>query len=225
MINRNKRDVLTPLKKRPDLNMDDQTTAKIENVLRNTDVKSKNVLFRLPKTVLFVPPILIALFLLLNSIFSTENHSAISGENASETLQTPFYFGNFLYIFGLILFMVGIGFIGAGLFFLFVKMERKQGVVSLLIGLSIVIGAMMLYENRPSYKGEALIVVENVSVYEHMGLNRCTVTAEETGIEYHFDSEFENTANDFCNAFEIGQEYKIQYEMVKAEYKLIGKLD
>ncbi len=203
--------------------MDDQTTSKIENVLRNTDVKRK---FKFPKIAFVVPPLLVVLFLFFNS--NNENSNPIgngANVNGSSDVSSSFYFGNIIYILGLILFAVGIGFLVTGLLFFFVKMERKQGIIATLIGIGIIAGSMFMYEARPPFEAETEITVINAGIVKHSEEHyRCFITEQHNSNNYYFDSETEEEAVAMCSQFELNEEYTIKYQYYKNEYWLIEKL-
>lgn len=128
-----------------------------------------------------------------------------------------------MYIFGLILFVVGIGLIGLGIFMTLIKMDKKKGSIALGVGVAFIVTTLILYTYRPAISGREIVTVKEATVVEQEnGTYRCFVRDEDSGLSYHHEADKEETAKAFCGQFEVGSEYSIsfEYDFDNGEYTL-----
>ncbi|MFE7064448.1 hypothetical protein ACFVAD_20145 [Sutcliffiella sp. NPDC057660] len=120
----------------------------------------------------------------------------------------------------LLLYAIGIGAIGMGIFYLLTQRDNKFALKSVLAGIILIIIGFVVNENRPVVKGSATITVEAVSLNESKGTGQyyCDVVDEESGVSYRFVGADSGEAASYCEEFEVGWDYKIDYKYEEEQY-------
>jgi hypothetical protein len=118
------------------------------------------------------------------------------------------------------LYAIGIGAIGLGIFFLLTQRDNKFALKSVLAGIILIIIGFVVNENRPVVKGSATITVEAVSLNESTDTSQyyCDVVDEESGIRYRFVGSDSGEAASYCEKFDVGSDYKIDYIYEEEQY-------
>lgn len=120
----------------------------------------------------------------------------------------------YLYYLTLVLYAISIGFIVFCLFSFFVKMDKKIGVIALIIGL-VLFGAAMSLNKIPR---EISVIIGNAQTSSYNNEYVCTIEGENIDAKYVYVNEDKDDAEDFCSQFEVGKEYKIRYSFKNDMY-------
>jgi hypothetical protein len=120
----------------------------------------------------------------------------------------------------LVLYAISFGFLGFSLFSFFVRMDKKKGVIGIIIGL-VLLGAAMSLNKIPK---ENAIIVGEVETSSNNNEYVCTIKGENMNTEYVYVDEDKNVIEDFCSRFEIGKEYKLRYTFKNDKY-VISKIN
>lgn len=119
------------------------------------------------------------------------------------------------------LYAIGVGAIGLGIFYLLTQRDNKFALKSVLAGIILIIIGFAVNENRPVVKGSATITVEAVSLNESTDTSSqyfCDVVDQESGISYRFVGADSGEAASYCEKFEVGSDYKIDYKYEEEKY-------
>lgn len=116
------------------------------------------------------------------------------------------------------LYAIGIGAIGLGMFYFLTQRDNKVALRSVLVGIILSIIGFVVNENRPLVEGKATIRVESVSLNETTDQYYCDVVDKESGISYRFVGANSGEATSYCEKFEVGSEYKIDYVYEEEQY-------
>jgi energy-coupling factor transporter transmembrane protein EcfT len=117
-------------------------------------------------------------------------------------------------------FAVGIGAIGMALLFFFARRDMKIATYSLVVGVVLLLIGFFINENRPAVEGNTLITVEKIEITNATDNNLfyCHVIDEESGISYRYEAEKQNQAKIYCEQFEMGSDYEINYRYEDEQY-------
>jgi hypothetical protein len=116
-----------------------------------------------------------------------------------------------VYIFTLILYAVTLGFIGLGIFMLFVGYEKKKTIIVLTIALILVIAGLSINKLIPVSKGERTINVDNKAVSEIDGVFHCVLKDDYLEMDFSYENSDKTKAETFCSQFNQGEQYTIKY--------------
>jgi hypothetical protein len=111
------------------------------------------------------------------------------------------------------LYAIGIGAIGMGIFYFLTQRDNKFALKSVLAGVILIVIGFVVNENRQVVKGSATITVEAVSLNESTDTSKyyCDVVDEESGISYRFVGADSGDAASYCEKFDVGSDYTIDY--------------
>ncbi|MDQ0860770.1 hypothetical protein [Bacillus sp. V2I10] len=116
-----------------------------------------------------------------------------------------------VYIFTLILYAVTLGFIGLGIFMLFVGYEKKKTIIVLTIALILVIAGLSINKLIPVSEGERTINVDNKAVSEIDGVFHCVLNDDYLEMDFSYETGDKAKADTFCKQFNQGEEYTIKF--------------
>lgn len=116
------------------------------------------------------------------------------------------------YIFTLILYAVTLGFIGLGIFMLFVGYEKKITIIVLTIALILVIAGLSINTLIPASEGERTIKVDNKAVSElEDGVFHCVLKDDYLEMDFSYEAGDKTKAKTFCDQSNQEEEYTIKY--------------
>ncbi|MGG4488164.1 hypothetical protein [Metabacillus idriensis] len=116
-----------------------------------------------------------------------------------------------IYIFTLVLYAVTLGFIGLGIFMLFTGYEKKKTILVLIIALVLVIAGLSINKLIPASDGERTIDVDYKAVSEIDGGYQCILKDDYLEMDFSYADGDKVKAETFCNQFNQGEEYTINY--------------